>query len=147
MNNLDWLPFYGAVLATLALGWNIISYILNIVRNRPSIRLSDLYLIEWNTQEPKIEFRATNHKREPIKIECFGFMMPNGQEFPPYAPPPESTLVQERDFRKFIIPLKHIRELYNLEVRSTFKFIFVKDTTGRTYKKRIPKGIIRQITA
>ncbi len=146
MNNLNWLPIYGAVLATLALGWNIISYILNIVRNRPSIRLSDLYLIGWNTQEPKIEFRATNHKREPIKIECFGFMMSNGQEFPPYAPPTESTLVPERDFRKFIIPLKHIRELYNQEVRSTFKFIFVKDTTGRIYKKRISKGIIRQIT-
>lgn len=147
MNDLGWLPIYGAVLATLALGWNIIRYVLNIIRNRPSIKLSNLCLTEWTTHDPKIEFRATNHKQEPIKIECFGFMMLGGQEFPPYAPPPESALVPGRDYRKFTIHIKHIREHYKPEVRSTFRFIFVKDTTGRPYKMRIPKSMVREIAA
>lgn len=145
MNDLDWLLIYAAVLATLALGWNIISYVLNIIRNRPGIKLGSLCLTEWTTHDPKIEFRATNHKQEPIKVECFGFMMPGEQEFHPYAPPPESAVVPARDYRKFTISIKHIRELYKPEVRSSFKFIFIKDTTGRHYKMKIPKSMVREI--
>lgn len=114
---------------------------------QPGIKLSNLYLAEWTTDNPKIEFRATNHKKESIKIECFGLMMPGGQEFPPYAPPPESIIVPGRDYRIFTIPIKHVKELYRPEVRSTFKFVFVKDTTGRSYKMRIPSGIVREIAA
>jgi hypothetical protein len=36
-------------------------------------------------------------------------MMLGGQEFPPYASPPESALMPGSDYRKFTIPIKHIR--------------------------------------
>lgn len=139
MNGLDWLPVYGAVVATLALVWNII-------RNRPSIKLSDLRLVEWDTGEPQIKFRATDHKLEPVKIDCFGLMMPGGQRFPPFAPPPESASIPGRDYREFTIPIKYIREHFEPEVRSTFRFVFVRDATGKVYRKRIPKNIVREIT-
>lgn len=132
MSETSWLPIYGAVLATVALGWNIISHVINTLRNRPGVKLTDLRLTEWTTSNPKIEFRATNHKEEPVRVDCFGFMMRAGQEFPPYAPTPENSVVPKRDHREFAIPLTHIRREYGPAVREEFPFVFVKDATGET---------------
>lgn len=143
MNGPNLLSIYGSVLATIAFVWNI----WNTIRNRPGIKLSNLSLIEWAGQDPKIEFRAVNHKQEPIKIECYGLTLQGGQTFAAYAPPPENEMVPARDYRKFTIPIKHIKELYRPEIRSAFRFIFVKDTTGGIYRMRLTKNMVREIMA
>ena len=131
-----WIASYAAAVATAALIWNI-------VRGRPRIKIDYLFLSE---DRKSLVFCLINKSAWPIRIEDYGiiYVQDKQQEACSILAWKDNVVIPERDNLQLSIDLFLFRS-DNRDIR--LKYVEVRDSTYKTYRKRIPKDINNEIIA
>lgn len=138
----DWIALgvgsYAAIIATGVLIWHII-------RDRPKlvVKAAGIHIPSEADSSPEelieMEIDIINKGRQPIYIEDIGFRFSNDFEysFSPSVLNLEQCLQSGTKCTASI----NITNLKNRKYGRVVKFAFVRDSTGKVYKIRIPKYI------
>lgn len=138
----DWIALgvggYAALVATVALAWNIIREIGRIEISVGAIDMTD-------EDNPSFAVHIINRRHRQVNIGSIGLIFTNGVQFgldkADLNIPGE---IPGEDRCTFYLDIKEIKETIK-KLEGSAEFAYVEEATGRLYKTRIPRVIRRMI--
>ncbi len=132
-----WIAIYGAILSTLAIGWNIYTYL----KSQPSLMVEGKLVsyVVVTISYPAIEVRVTNPNQRVISVSQIGFKAK--------STPDLLTLAKDQIYNGNDLPKElHESQLFSFFVHSEYvvqpsdiEYLFARDSTGKTYlSKKMP---------
>jgi len=121
----------GAFTGAIALGWNIIS-------SRPKIKLESSWTLQEEDGIEVHRLKIINHRDKPIKLRSFGYMSKNGETYPYKCG--SKTEVPGKDTIKLYRTLDDLIDDFDIETRRKFNRLYVEDSIGNFYTKKIKKS-------
>src|SRR3989304_870647 len=135
---------YAALIATVALAWNIYS----ILRDRPraKVKVSFGHIVDPSGRSPtQIVFEAANVGRRPFTLTGVGIVLPKmGRRNlgTILAPGDFPCKIGEGEKHSCLFGLEVLKEeVRKLEIRTPPEYAWFSDATGRLHKGRIPKPV------
>ncbi|UZE93095.1 MAG: hypothetical protein IB617_02960 [Candidatus Nealsonbacteria bacterium] len=135
----DIIAWYGAVVATISLISSIILGAITLLRDRASIKvkISHGFLIYGNQVDKNlyIFLEAVNKGRRPVTLKSAGFNLKNGHNIV-FAKPKELPieLTEGKSCQEWFSKKKIKQDCQKM--KTTIKYAWFKDATGRVYKKK-----------
>lgn len=136
-----WLPVYSAIVATIAVCWNIY----NIRRDRRSVKVGTTFAIPTYQDRlgaQHIVIEAMNNGRRPVTITSAGFhlsnnynvfYMANASDFPPTPLP---SRLNENEKVSFFFHVQGMKDsLQGMD--AVIEYAWVEDATNKRHKGRI----------
>jgi len=144
--NWDWLPVYGAIVATIVMFWNVY----NIFRDRRSVIVYTKVafpIIQDTLEDEHIIIQAINDGRRPIIITSVGFHLSSNNNLVYAAsasylkPISLPTKLEENESKAFYFLAKAMKDsLRNMD--AVIEYAWVEDATNNRYKGEVNKSII-----
>lgn len=138
----DAIAWYGAIVATLSACWSGLGYLRDKARIR--VRLAQGIALYPLSTEHVFLLEAVNHGRRPSTLTAAGFLMKSGETIAVFRPENISFPYELHEGKAVSISLKKT-EIFEemLKRKSLITYAYFRDATGRTYKTRVSKKLLK----